>query len=100
MALAGHPELVFFDEITTGLDPQARRATWKLVRRVRDAGVTVVLVSHLMDEVAALADRVAILDGGRVVAEDTPRGLVERTGAGSFEDAYLALVDEDTEVTS
>jgi ABC-2 type transport system ATP-binding protein len=103
MALAGDPELVFFDELTTGLDPQARRATWKLVRRVRAAGVTVVLVSHLMDEVAALADRVAILDRGRVVAQDTPQGLVERTGAGSFEDAYLALVDEtpideDTEV--
>jgi ABC-2 type transport system ATP-binding protein len=79
MALVGNPELVFFDEITTGLDPQARRATWELVRRVRDAGVTVVLVSHLMDEVEELADRVAILDGGRVVALDTPSGLVSRT---------------------
>jgi ABC-2 type transport system ATP-binding protein len=79
MALVGDPELVFFDEITTGLDPQARRATWELVRRVRDAGVTVVLVSHLMDEVEELADRVAILDRGRVVALDTPTGLIART---------------------
>ena len=79
MALVGRPELVFFDEITTGLDPQARRATWELVRRVRDAGVTVLLVSHLMDEVAELADRVAILDGGRVIAQDTPTGLIART---------------------
>jgi ABC-2 type transport system ATP-binding protein len=79
LALVGDPEVVFFDEITTGLDPQARRATWDLVRRVRDGGVTVVLVSHLMDEVEELADRVAILDGGRVVALDTPTGLIERT---------------------
>ena len=81
LALVGDPELVFFDEITTGLDPQARRATWDLIRQVRDAGVTVVLVSHLMDEVEQLADRVAILDRGRVVAVDTPAGLVARTDA-------------------
>jgi ABC-2 type transport system ATP-binding protein len=79
LALVGDPEVVFFDEITSGLDPQARRAAWDLVRRVRDAGVTVVLVSHLMDEVEQLCDRVAILDRGRVVALDTPGGLITRT---------------------
>jgi ABC-2 type transport system ATP-binding protein len=79
MALVGRPELVFFDEITTGLDPQARRASWQLIRRVRDTGVTVVLVSHLMDEVEQLCDRVAILDRGRVVALDTPGGLITRS---------------------
>jgi ABC-2 type transport system ATP-binding protein len=76
LALVGCPEVVFFDELSTGLDPQARRATWDMVRRVRDSGVTVVLVSHLMDEVEQLADRVAILDAGRVVAMDTPTGLM------------------------
>ena len=79
LALIGRPELVFFDEITTGLDPAARRQTWELVRRVRAAGVTVVLVSHLMDEAEELCDRVAILDRGRIVALDTPTALVDRS---------------------
>jgi ABC-2 type transport system ATP-binding protein len=80
LSMIGNPELVFFDEITTGLDPRARRQTWELVRRVRDAGVTVVLVSHLMDEVEELCDRVAILDRGRLVALDTPTALIDRSG--------------------
>ena len=81
LALLGRPELVFFDEITTGLDPAARRQTWDLVRRVRDSGVTVVLVSHLMDEVEELCDRVAILDRGRIVALDTPTALITSSGS-------------------
>jgi ABC-2 type transport system ATP-binding protein len=81
LALLGRPELVFFDEITTGLDPAARRQTWDLVRRIRDSGVTVVLVSHLMDEVEELCDRVAILDRGRLVALDTPTGLITSSGS-------------------
>jgi ABC-2 type transport system ATP-binding protein len=81
LALVGNPEVAFLDELTAGLDPQARRATWALVRQIRDAGVTVVLVSHFMDEVEELCDRVAILDGGRIVATDTPAGLV--AGAGT-----------------
>ncbi|PZG07146.1 ABC transporter ATP-binding protein [Nonomuraea aridisoli] len=76
LALVGDPRVAFLDELTTGLDPQARRATWELVKRVRDHGVTVVLVSHFMDEVEELCDRVAVLDRGRVVALDTPVGLV------------------------
>ena len=91
LALVGRPELVFFDEISTGLDPRARRAGWDLVRRVRDSGVTVVLVSHLMDEVEALCDRVAILDRGRVVATGTPAELVAGSGARCLDDAFLAL---------
>ncbi len=81
LALLGRPELVFFDEITAGLDPAARRQTWDLVRRVRDSGVTVVLVSHLMDEVEELCDRVAILDRGRIVALDTPTALIAGSGS-------------------
>ncbi|MDF5757898.1 ABC transporter ATP-binding protein [Spongiactinospora sp. TRM90649] len=76
LALVGDPRVAFLDELTTGLDPAARRATWELVKRVRDEGVTVVLVSHFMDEVEELCDRVAVFDRGRVVATDTPSGLV------------------------
>ncbi|RJL34241.1 ABC transporter ATP-binding protein [Bailinhaonella thermotolerans] len=80
LALVGNPRVAFLDELTTGLDPQARRATWRLVKDVRDAGVTVVLVSHFMDEVEELCDRVAILERGRITALDTPSGLIERAG--------------------
>ena len=78
LALVNRPEVVFFDELTTGLDPQARRATWDLVRRVRDDGATVVLVTHFMEEAEQLCDRVAIVDQGRVVATGTPPELVAR----------------------
>ncbi len=77
LALVNHPELVFFDELTTGLDPQARRATWELVRDIRASGTTVVLVTHFMEEAEHLCDRVAIIDHGRIVALDSPAGLVE-----------------------
>ena len=80
LALLNRPELVFFDELTTGLDPQARRTTWDLVRRVRDDGATVVLVTHFMEEAEFLCDRVAIVDQGRVVATGRPDDLVERVG--------------------
>jgi ABC-2 type transport system ATP-binding protein len=82
LALVNRPEVVFFDELTTGLDPQARRATWELVRRVRDDGATVVLVTHFMEEAEQLCDRVAIVDQGRVVATGTPPELVARGDAG------------------
>ncbi|WP_018656554.1 ABC transporter ATP-binding protein [Actinomadura flavalba] len=78
VAVVGRPELVFLDEPTTGLDPQARHATWDLVRELRDAGVSVVLTTHHMDEAERLADHVVIIDRGRVVADGTP---AELTGA-------------------
>ncbi|WP_067175373.1 ABC transporter ATP-binding protein [Microtetraspora niveoalba] len=77
LALVGDPRVAFLDELTTGLDPQARRTTWELIKRVRASGVTVVLVSHFMDEVEELCDRVAVFDRGKVVALDTPAGLVD-----------------------
>lgn len=80
LALLGDPEVVFLDELTTGLDPQARRATWDLVRGVRDRGATVVLVTHLMEEAEVLCDRVAIVDEGRVIAQDAPAALVSSAG--------------------
>ncbi|MEE2039593.1 ABC transporter ATP-binding protein [Nocardiopsis sp. CT-R113] len=81
LALVGDPKVAFLDELTTGLDPQARRATWELVRRVRAEGVTVVLVSHFMDEVEELCDRVAILDRGGIVALDSPESLIDGVDA-------------------
>ncbi|MFJ6216574.1 ABC transporter ATP-binding protein [Streptomyces sp. NPDC092296] len=80
MAVVGRPELVFLDEPTAGLDPQARRATWDLVRDLRADGVTVVLTTHAMDEAEELADDVAIVDGGRVIAQGGTEQLC-RAGA-------------------
>lgn len=76
LALLNDPQIVFLDELTTGLDPQARRATWDLIRAIREQGKTVVLITHFMDEVEALADRVAVIDHGRVIALDTPANLI------------------------
>jgi ABC-2 type transport system ATP-binding protein len=78
LALINDPELVFLDELTTGLDPQARRAIWDLVRGIRERGKTVFLTTHLMEEAERLCDRVAILEHGRIVDMDTPSGLVRR----------------------
>lgn len=91
LALVGNPEVVFLDELTTGLDPAARRMTWGLIRDLRDRGVTVVLVTHFMDEAEALCDRIAIVDAGRVIAEDTPAALIAKQHSDSLEDAFLAL---------
>ncbi len=81
LALVGNPRIAILDELTTGLDPQARRDTWSVVERVRDRGVTIVLVTHFMDEAERLADRIAVISGGRVAAVDTPAGLVARVDA-------------------
>ncbi len=83
LAFINSPELVFLDELTQGLDPQARRATWDLVREIRQGGTTVVLVTHFMDEAEYLCDRVAVVDRGKVVALDTPQGLIDGLGLPS-----------------
>ncbi|GIJ49025.1 ABC transporter ATP-binding protein [Virgisporangium aliadipatigenens] len=95
LALIGDPKVAILDELTTGLDPHARRETWRLVSAVRDRGVTVLLVTHFMDEAERLCDRVAVIDRGRVVALDTPGGLVESVPtAANLEDAFVALTTE------
>ncbi|MEV6285746.1 ABC transporter ATP-binding protein [Kribbella sp. NPDC051770] len=82
LALVGNPRVVVLDELTTGLDPRARRDTWEIVEDVRRQGVTVLLVTHFMEEAQRLCDRVAVIDKGRITALDTPRGLISRaTGA-------------------
>ena len=78
LALVNDPEVVFLDELTTGLDPQARRAIWELVRGIRARGKTVFLTTHLMEEAERLCDRVAIIEHGRVIDIDTPQNLVNR----------------------
>jgi ABC-2 type transport system ATP-binding protein len=80
LALVNDPEVVFLDELTQGLDPAARRVAWELIRAIRDRGATVVLVTHYMDEAEQLCDRVAVVEGGRVVATDSPQGLIARFG--------------------
>ena len=78
LALINDPEVVFLDELTTGLDPQARRTIWGLVRDIRHRGKTVFLTTHLMEEAERLCDRVAIIDRGRIIDMDTPEGLIRR----------------------
>src|ERR1700691_4983837 len=78
LALINDPEVVFLDELTTGLDPQARRAIWDLVRGIRERGKTVFLTTHLMEEAERLCDRVAIIEHGRIIDVDTPERLVAR----------------------
>jgi ABC-2 type transport system ATP-binding protein len=80
LALVSNPELVFLDEMTTGLDPIARRAAWDVIEAIRARGTTVVLVTHFMDEAERLCDRVAIMDAGRVVALEPPAALIGRAG--------------------
>ncbi|MGD0997941.1 MAG: ABC transporter ATP-binding protein [Thermoleophilia bacterium] len=105
LALVGRPKIAILDEMTTGLDPQARRDTWELIEGVRDRGVTVVLVTHYMDEAERLCDRVALIDQGRVVAIDSPAALAEQAGGGkrvrfvpsqSFDDRLLTELPEVT----
>lgn len=78
LALLNDPEVVFLDEITTGLDPQARRHTWELVKTIQSQGKTVVLVTHFMDEAETLCDRIAVVDSGRIIALDTPQALIDQ----------------------
>ncbi|MET9965342.1 ABC transporter ATP-binding protein [Streptomyces sp. NPDC006356] len=83
LALVGNPRIVVLDELTTGLDPRARRDTWQLIEEVRDSGVTVLLVTHFMEEAQRLCDRVAVIDKGRVAALDTPAGLIRRSAGAT-----------------
>ncbi len=83
--LINGPRIIFLDEPTTGLDPQARRSLWELIRKIRDRGTTVIITTHYMDEAEYLCDRVAIVDAGKVVALDTPGRLIDNLLATGFE---------------
>jgi|ERR1019366_7210573 ABC-2 type transport system ATP-binding protein len=107
LALIGRPKIAVLDEMTTGLDPQARRDTWDLIEHVRDRGVTIVLVTHFMEEAELLCDRVALIDQGRIVAMDSPEGLAQQAAGGKrvrfvpsgpFDDGLLSAIPEVTSV--
>jgi len=107
LALVHDPEIVFLDELTTGLDPQARRAMWDLVRQIRGRGKTVFLTTHFMEEAERLCDRVAIMDRGRIIALDTPENLIRMLGVenrvvftvdGAFELERLSKLSDVTRV--
>jgi len=83
--LINRPRIIFLDEPTTGLDPQARRNLWDLIKEVRDAGTTVVITTHYMDEAEQLCDRVAIMEAGRIIAIDAPDTLIDNLVATGFE---------------
>lgn len=97
LALLPNPEVVFLDELTTGLDTKARRGVWKMLSELKANGLTVFLTSHFMDEVEALCDRICILKQGRNVFSGTVREAITSTPCEKFEDAYLWYAEEDAE---
>ncbi|MGJ6965406.1 ABC transporter ATP-binding protein [Streptosporangium sp. G11] len=108
LALVGNPRVAILDELTTGLDPQARRDTWELIERIREDGVTILLVTHFMEEAERLCDRLALIDSGRVVAMDSPSGLIAKVGgrqtvrfrpSGPLDDSRLEALPEVTGVS-
>ena len=106
--LVNHPKVIFLDEPTTGLDPQARRSLWELIRTIRASGTTVVLTTHYMDEAEYLCDRIAIMDQGKLIALDTPDALIDQllekgferkkdVKAATLEDVFIALTGHTLE---
>ncbi len=104
--LINQPKIIFLDEPTTGLDPQARRNLWELIKNIRDKGTTVIITTHYMDEAEQLCDRVAILDEGKIIALDSPDKLIDQlvatgferprmTKAANLEDVFINLTGKD-----
>ena len=96
LALVGNPKIAILDELTTGLDPEARRATWALIERMRERGVTVILVTHFMDEAETLCDRVALINRGRLIALDTPEAIAAEAGMNRVRFVPSQPVDDKT----
>lgn len=104
LALIGRPRIAILDELTTGLDPQGRRNVWNLVERIRDSGITVLLVSHYLDEVERLCDRLVVISRGRSLFVGTPDHMVAQAAERDpritrLEDAYLTIVDSAASLT-
>lgn len=97
LALIPDPQLVFLDELTTGLDTKARRSVWKILSDLKDKGLTIFLTSHFMDEVETLCDEICILKNGKAVFHGTVEQAKEKSGCKKFEDAYLFLSGEEAE---
>ncbi len=96
LALVGNPKLAILDELTTGLDPEARREIWSLIERMRDRGVTVILVTHFMDEAERLCDRLALINHGAVIALDTPEAIAAGAGGSRVRFVPSQPVDDQT----
>jgi ABC-2 type transport system ATP-binding protein len=96
LALVGNPKIAILDELTTGLDPEARRETWALIERMRTRGVTVILVTHFMDEAETLCDRIALINRGRVRALDTPEAIAAEAGGNRVRFVPSQPVDDET----
>ena len=97
LALIPNPELVFLDELTTGLDAKARRDVWKILSDLKGKGLTIFLTSHFMDEVEALCDEICILKKGQIAFYGTIMQAIEKSGCEKFEDAYLTLAGEEVD---
>lgn len=97
LALAGRPRVLILDELSTGLDPKARRRMWGTIENLKQEGTTILLVSHAMEEVERLCDRVALIDAGRVVGLDAPSGLMAQAEVATLEDAFVALTGKELE---
>ena len=95
LAVMHKPEVVFLDELTTGLDPMARRSVWQAILDLKTSGTTVLLTSHYMDEVERLCDRVAILKHGKILVEGTVREVMSKSGTSSMDDAFLHFAQEE-----
>ena len=96
LALVGNPKLAILDELTTGLDPEARREIWSLIENMRDRGVTVILVTHFMDEAERLCDRLALINHGTVTALDTPEAIAAKAGGSRVRFVPSQPVDDQT----
>lgn len=97
LALAGRPRVVILDELTTGLDPAARRRMWRTLEHLREDGVTIILVSHTMEEVEQLCDRIVLLEAGRVLTTASPAEVVAGAGTSTLDEAFVQLTGHDLE---
>ena len=95
LALIGEPEIVFLDELTTGLDVVARREVWRTLKQLKERGLTIFLTTHYMEEAEALCDRVCIIKSGKKVAEGTIDEIITASGQRNLEDAYLFFMGEE-----
>ena len=95
LALIGDPEIVFLDELTTGLDVAARREVWKTLKQLKEQGLTIFLTTHYMEEAEALCDRICIIRSGKKVTEGKIREVIEASGQKNLEDAYLFFMGEE-----
>lgn len=91
MALVNNPQIAFLDEPTVAMDPQSRRATWGFIEEFRESGRTVILTTHYIEEAEELADRVGIIDHGKLIALDSPRALIDTNGGSNLEDVFIGL---------